>query len=388
MNCPVCSSHLKLIKFKNTEVGKCLSCGGVWFDAGELKNFMNGVFRIPPDIELPPESPEANLNRKCYCPRCLWRLEKGELPFTEGVPADMCPKCSGIWLRIHAVNRITRYSRGVRPYVSLGAALLAYRIIFEHLIRFCRVLSQPAFCGIRFNPLMIVPLSDDQPRIRAPLISLWLILISAVVFLFQFFLSGNSRAFYELFSFNSMRPFSFGIITSIFLHQGFSHLAGNMFYLHLFGDNVEDRLGRLRYLIFYLVCGVVAHLIFLGFYPQKNFTSVGASGAVAGIMGAYFVFYRSAKVKFFFLFRVINVPAIIVLLGWFLLQLLSQHTDGAMKERVAWMAHIGGFAFGGIFAALILFLEKRCQPRLEEIQVIPPVSRIQTLEVAANQTNE
>ena len=155
----------------------------------------------------------------------------------------------------------------------------------------------------------------------------------------------------------SDQPFSALIqpfFTSMFLHGGWLHLIGNMWYLWIFGDNVEDRLGHIRYLVFYFACGVGAGVVHLLLNPNSMVPSVGASGAIAGVLGAYLVSYPFARiltlVPIFFFFQVIEIPALIVLGLWFVMQFFygtaSLAANSATGGGVAWWAHVGGFVIG------------------------------------------
>jgi membrane associated rhomboid family serine protease len=150
------------------------------------------------------------------------------------------------------------------------------------------------------------------------------------------------------------------VITSMFLHAGWLHVLGNMLYLYIFGDNVEDRMGHGRYLLFYLLCGVCAATAQLWAAPAARIPMVGASGAIAGVMGAYFCLYPRARIVmliFLFIFiDFVEVPAFFFLAFWFLLQFMSGALSSSSQGSVAWWAHIGGFA-GGI--VLLLFFKKR-----------------------------
>jgi len=139
----------------------------------------------------------------------------------------------------------------------------------------------------------------------------------------------------------------------MFLHGGWLHLFGNMLYLWIFGDNVEDRLGHLRYLIFYLLSGIGASFVHIWLNPSSRLPTIGASGAIAGVMGAYFTLYPRARVitllPFFFFFYLVEIPAFFFLGFWFILQFVSGST--ALLTRlphggIAWWAHVGGFLFG------------------------------------------
>jgi hypothetical protein len=148
------------------------------------------------------------------------------------------------------------------------------------------------------------------------------------------------------------------VLTSMFLHGGWLHLVGNMWYLWIFGDNIEDRLGHARFLVFYLLAGVVAAMLHYAFNPASRLPTVGASGAIAGVLGAYVVAFPRARiitlVPFFPFFQVLALPAILVLGLWFVMQFFSGALSlGYGGGGVAWWAHIGGFAFGAVAMGLL-----------------------------------
>jgi membrane associated rhomboid family serine protease len=156
------------------------------------------------------------------------------------------------------------------------------------------------------------------------------------------------------------------VLTSMFLHGGFLHLAGNMLYLWIFGDNVEDELGHGRFLIFYLLCGVAAGLTQAIVAPQSDVPTVGASGAIAGVLGAYLVRHPLARVTVLAFVLLIELPALIVIGLWFLLQFMNGVLDQGGEGPgggVAWWAHIGGFATG----ALVMLIAR---PR--RLRSLPP----------------
>ncbi|MEP6927056.1 MAG: rhomboid family intramembrane serine protease [Ginsengibacter sp.] len=152
------------------------------------------------------------------------------------------------------------------------------------------------------------------------------------------------------------------LITSMFMHGGIAHLAGNMLYLWVFGDNLEDRLGHGRYFLFYLLCGVIASLthVFSDYIFNENhlIPSLGASGAISGVMGGYLLLFPTRRVTVFFIFLFIRVPAFIVLGSWILLQVANGtgYLGGSEASGIAYAAHIGGFIAG-------LFLIKLFHPR-------------------------
>lgn len=147
---------------------------------------------------------------------------------------------------------------------------------------------------------------------------------------------------------------SVSILVAMFLHGGWAHLLGNMLYLFVFGDNVEDRFGRPQFLLFYLACGTLATVMFAVANPTSTTTLVGASGAIAGVLGAYLVMYPTAVVRvfvppFFFL----PLPAVLVLGGWFLLQVFADRVAAQTGAEIAYLAHVGGFVVGVLITLLL-----------------------------------
>jgi membrane associated rhomboid family serine protease len=204
------------------------------------------------------------------------------------------------------------------------------------------------------------PISDVIPSRTVPVATIALIVLNSVAFLFE--LTLGDRALQQVVEMYGVVPAAFSwpsVLTSMFLHGGWLHFVGNMLYLWIFGDNVEDRLGHARYLLFYLFCGVAAALGQIAMNPDSTVPMVGASGAIAGVMGAYFVLYPQSRVLtavfIVFFLDIIEVPAIFFLGIWFLMQLFSgvgsigaQAADGG----VAFWAHIIGFASGALFGGL------------------------------------
>src|SRR6185295_4203448 len=158
--------------------------------------------------------------------------------------------------------------------------------------------------------------------------------------------------------------------TAMFLHGGWLHLIGNMWYLWIFGDNIEDRLGHVTYLLFYLLCGLGAGIVHTFFNAESVLPSVGASGAIAGVLGAYVISYPFARVvtlvPIFIFVQIIEIPALIVLGFWFVMQLFTGTaalaTTSANNGGVAWWAHIGGFVIGII---LVSIFPRKDRPRYD-----------------------
>ena len=225
----------------------------------------------------------------------------------------------------------------------------------------------------------MIPLNDENPSYSTPVVVYALIAINVVVFLHQMSLGRGLDGFFQLYavipqqltaSFNGIPvnqpvPEILTLITSQFLHGGLMHIGGNMLFLWTFGDNIEHDLGHFKFLLFYITCGVLAGLTHWFFGMQSGVPTVGASGAIAGVMGAYIIKYPKAKIltllPLLFIFTTVRIPAIYFLGFWFVQQAFSSVASLGMPEAggVAYWAHSGGFIFGAILAPILGLMNDR-----------------------------
>ena len=222
----------------------------------------------------------------------------------------------------------------------------------------------------------MIPIRDTNRPEKYPVINISIIAVTLLAFLVELLQGQRLKEFIYLYGLVPARyaeqqvaahfttsqqvlPF----FTSLFLHGGFLHLLGNMWFLYIFGDNVEGRLGHLRYLVFYVLCGLAAGSSHLLLNWHSNVPTIGASGAIAGVMGAYLILYPRAKIltllPIFFFFTFIEVPAFIFLGIWFLFQFLIAAGTSGQGGGIAWAAHIGGFLSGIVFLKLFERVPKR-----------------------------
>jgi rhomboid family protein len=200
------------------------------------------------------------------------------------------------------------------------------------------------------------PVADVIPSRTRPTVTIAIIALNALAFLFELTLSERDLQLFVLTYGVVPAAFSWvSVVTSMFLHGGWLHFLGNMLYLWIFGDNVEDRLGHGRYLVFYLLCGAAAALGQAALQPYSPIPMVGASGAIAGVMGAYFVLFPHSRVItavfIFFFFDLVEIPAIFFLGIWFFMQFFSgvgSLGSDAAEGGVAFWAHVAGFAIGAL----------------------------------------
>jgi membrane associated rhomboid family serine protease len=208
----------------------------------------------------------------------------------------------------------------------------------------------------------MIPLRDSQPSHSTPLVTATLIGANVLIFFYQLSLDPYSlNHFVAAYGVVPARLDLSTLVTSMFLHGGWLHLIGNMWFLWIYGDNVEDILGPFKYLLFYLACGVAAGLTHVLTNPDSRVPTIGASGAIAGVMGAYMVKFPHSRivtlVPIFFFVTLVEIPAAIMLVYWFVLQVFSG--VGAMayssvsQGGVAWFAHAGGFLAGMILVSVM-----------------------------------
>ena len=227
---------------------------------------------------------------------------------------------------------------------------------------------------------MVMPLGDDDlDRRSVPVVTYILIAINVIVWLLELsggekFINGYSAIPFEITHNTDLvgsqavdiggqsisipmypgpKPIYLTLLTSMFMHASWMHIIGNMLYLWIFGDNIEDRLGRAKFLIFYLVCGFAASAAQIAFSANSYIPGLGASGAIAGVLGAYLILFPKKNVRVLFARQIVNMPAFIVLGLWIALQIFSQiGVSGAQSSGVAYLAHIGGFTAGVVLIFL------------------------------------
>jgi len=246
----------------------------------------------------------------------------------------------------------------------------------------------------------MIPIRDTIPSKNYPIVNHCIIGINVVLYLAQMAQGPDLNRFVYIYGlvparysipqitsyFTTGQQF-FSLLSFMFLHGGFWHLLGNMWSLYIFGDNVEDRLGPLRYIVFYLLCGITSGLSHLIFNLNSNIPTIGASGAIAGVMGAYLILHPNAKIltliPIIFIPWFIEIPAFFFLGFWFVLQFINAAGSHGGIGGIAWWAHIGGFIFGIIFLKIFLLLPEigvsdqmrriTAKRKTHRLQVIRPV---------------
>jgi membrane associated rhomboid family serine protease len=210
----------------------------------------------------------------------------------------------------------------------------------------------------------MIPLRVDPPSGKLPILTLMIIASNILVFVHQLMLGPAETYFIwkyavvprAIVTLTPMHPAStlfppLTLFTSQFVHDGFLHLGSNMLFLWIFGDNIEAKLGHIKFVLFYVICGIVSAIVQIASMPSGQLPVIGASGAIAGVMGAYFLRFPRTRVWtlvfIFFIIRIVRIPAVVFLGFWFIIQVLAgAPTAGTAQGGVAYFAHIGGFLCG------------------------------------------
>ena len=210
----------------------------------------------------------------------------------------------------------------------------------------------------------MIPIYDDNPALGKPLLVITIITLCIIIWFWQSGLGyqGNNIVIVnfgltpKVFLAEPLLSF-FTLFTSMFMHGGFMHLAGNMLYLWIFGDNIEGALGHFRFILFYFLCGIAAAFTQILSAPDSTIPMIGASGAVSGVLGAYLIFYPHARIRTFVFLGIfitfLRLPAVLLLGFWILGQVISAFISNPGSPGVAWFAHLGGFFMGMLLAPLL-----------------------------------
>jgi membrane associated rhomboid family serine protease len=358
----------------------CPGCRGIWLDPGELASLLDAQEDLPhnPDNLA---GGEHHLETTTYiCPRCQGSFDTFEYAPGTGLYIDRCRDCEGIWLDAGELKKI-RQLKARRRVLGLESPDESQRRLHEtmtkmrarHGGRNAAGGQRDASAGVYFFQLLTgLPVEADAHRVRFPWMTLSLIVFNCFAFVFQLVaVDPGDMAFYRQYAYVPAllgQPEGWmGLVTSMFLHGGWWHLLGNMYFLWLFGDNVEDRLNRGVFLLFYLLCGVAASLVHTALTDNPYIPTLGASGAISGVMGAYLVLYPRRRMYQIFWFVQFKVSVAFYLLFWLGLQFLF---SGLGASGVAWYAHIGGFAIG---AAGIWLLRRMGLVQPESPQAAQPI---------------
>ncbi len=336
-HCPRCTYPLNALPAGQVHVDHCYRCGGSYFDFGDAQAAIG--WHADPRVWRPEAFARPPMQGRLPCPDGHGPMWSYLLAWEgKNVEIDICGHCHGMWLDAHeaeALHAITAetHAENERPGASRGGVATA----LVYLIQLATFIPVEVYNPVKRRPVLVHSLVG--------------VLIALYVLEVVLIGSGKIDAFMQSFAFVP-RNFEAGravwsLLTYAFLHGSLAHIAGNLYYLWIFGDNVEDRLGRGRFTALYVVTAVVACLSHFAGNLHSAEPMVGASGAIAGLMGAYFVLFPRVRVWVVFFFVPFKMRAIWYLLVWIGMQFLLMFDK---SSHVAWLAHVGGFAAGALMA--------------------------------------
>jgi len=331
-HCPHCRRQvLEPVYEQGVEIDACVHCGGLWFDAGELAKVMNAY-----DGELAPSGAVVDsLGPKIEdtvlaCPACHAELARHALSAENSLPVDVCLACHGVWLERDELA----HARAGHLLPQAEAELAVERTRRDWLFQFVSGLP------VEFN---------FRPR-RLAVVTICLIVLNCAAFLLELTAADPERLVSRFGLIPAHAPgahWLMTLVTSCFLHADPIHLAGNMYFLWILGDNVEDAFGRTGYLGLYFLVAVAGGLAVTISPVDPEMPRLGASGAVSGIMAAYAVMFRRSKLTFMFVIFQYKLPAAAWVTLWVLFN-IGGFVVGA--EGIAWEGHLGGFVCGLVVA--------------------------------------
>ncbi len=342
MQCPTCKKSLVKICMYGVEIDSCTGCFGAWFEENKLPEFLekleDGAFSAKSEeTSSPGPAPENRKRESSFCPKCNQIVS----PYTvggTGLSVLKCNNCRGIWVETSQIGLLRNWYQN---------APLSEKLSIRALPR-----GPAEIVGDSPNPLKAIfnLVEDEVDRKNFPAVTLFIILVNILLFTWTYFNPHKVALFmnYPNTIFKYPAVYAYTLFACMFLHAGFFHLFFNMYFLWVFGDNVEDRISSSKFVIFYLGCGIFAGLMHTFFTSHPEYPTLGASGAVSGIMGAYLVLYPKAKLRInmLIIFRPVQfrLPVWFYLGVWFLgSQMVYAFLD---MPGTAWYAHIAGFVFG------------------------------------------
>ena len=328
LKCPGCASdEMRVSFFHGQEVDSCTACGGIWFDSGELNAALSAADNGNDSVGI-----ENSLG--CYkgpsqksCVHCDEVLHHYHLMDDFHVEIDICHSCTGVWIDENEREKVVQ-----SPQIHAALEELNKKVNLKTWL---------------FQFLMQMPMEYNLKPKSTPWVTYTLIAINTFIFIATVLQPNATEWIYDTFA---LKPVDLvqgqhvtGLVSHMFMHGGWMHLIGNMYFLYVVGDNLEDALGHSRFLTMYLICGFAAAAGHIISDPSSSIYMVGASGAIAGLFGMYLLWFRHASLTFMFIIYQKKLSPMAFFAIWLLMNLAGAYFGGG---GVAYWAHIGGFVAG------------------------------------------
>lgn len=344
--CPHCHNEiLQAVDYHEQEIDLCQRCGGMWFEKDEMNAVLSAIDNGCDDADFSSQLGKRLGPSQHQCPDCRKQLQHYHLLEHYQLDIDVCHHCDGVWIDHNEIEAVRESPRLQQTLQKLNA--------------------KPGWKSWVFQFLSQMPVEYNIRPHRTPWVT-WLLIAINVLIYFSY--AGSEAATMSILNDYASKPADLARgehwwtpLTATFLHGSLLHLAGNMYFLWLTGDNLEDTLGHWRYLGIYLLCGLGASLISVGMNWNSDIPSVGASGAIAGLFGMYMLWFRHASLTFMIVVWQLKLAAVWYFLIWLGINLLGMLGG---EDGVDYWAHIGGFVVGIAIALLLQNWVTRRNPLL------------------------
>ncbi|WP_299792911.1 rhomboid family intramembrane serine protease [uncultured Shewanella sp.] len=346
ISCPDCpQSVMKVYDFHGEEVDCCQSCGGMWFENGELNAALSKADNGDDKVRVEETLGQRLGQSTRRCNHCNCSMERYHLMDGYQIEVDVCHRCSGVWIDEHERQKVVQSPMVKQLLAELDAKISVKTWLFQFLSQM----------PVEFSL---------KPKSR-PVITYLLLALNILIFMgYGFNLEATDRVFAN-FAMQSRELLAghhpWSLLSHMFLHGDIMHLAGNMYFLYVVGDNLEDALGRMKFLGLYLLCGFAAAAAQIIAEPGSGVYMVGASGAIAGLFGMYLMWFRHASLTFMFIIYQRKLSPMAFFAIWLAFNILGLVMAG---EGVAYWAHIGGFVAGLVIGAALKAKVMHCNPLL------------------------
>ncbi|PIQ40388.1 MULTISPECIES: rhomboid family intramembrane serine protease [unclassified Thalassolituus] len=333
--CPRCSNSLLTpMAYEGEELDVCRKCGGMWFEKNELNSLLSAFDNGDDAVQFEEQLGKRLGQTDADCPQCNAKLYNYHLLESFQVEVDICHKCDGTWIDHDELEEV-KHSPRLRDVLN-------------------NINQKTSWKTWLFQFLSQMPVEYNVKPHRTPVVTWALIIINCLIYFTYATSDEMTNQVFELFA-STPSDFAHGEhlwtpLTATFLHGSLMHLLGNMYFLWLTGDNLEDALGRWRFLGLYLICGLGASAFSIGMNWNSTIPSVGASGAIAGLFGMYMIWFRHASLTFMIVVWQKKLSAAWYFLIWLGINLFGMAVGGG---GIDYWAHIGGFIIGVVIALLL-----------------------------------
>ncbi len=372
MECPECHAPFSHVDYHGVSIQECPQCAGIWFEKNQLRDYISQYFIDHPDLPAAKLEyhkliiGEENLPHGTKtCPRCHCLMTLINYGYDSNILVNKCPKCHGLWTPKSLLSQFAVYFKGNPTMNALGNDLVREektKETIKDLVELGDTLSHSAAASPS-GP--ILPLGLDFRSKTFPYVTIGIILLNVGAFIYEIINWDTLDTLIHQYGFLPSAVLQNGeyyrFITSLFLHVSILHLSGNMLFFWIFSDNVEDAMGHLKYLFLYLLFGIAGsgfHILLTG---DMQTVSIGASGAISGVMGAFLVLYPTAKIKTLIVINTVDIPAFIYIFAWFFFQMVYGLllASGNLIAQIGYGAHIGGFLCGVIIAIPFRIMKRK-----------------------------